>query len=186
MIRDRLRRLSRRVRGKPPASTGGIGPGFRIEQSADVQSLADASDAAFDRLEAVLASMPEPARDRVAQGLARGALGVRTAVRKGVTAGQASGQLGHVTAPIAAALRDAAVHLETAWEDAESLGAPAAGREALGVVRDAGGRFGGAMARLPMQPALRPALVAALERWEGMALTGLERAVMGEAGPEGT
>ena len=151
-----------------------------------VQQFVRGSDAAFSRLTAVLEPLDEPARAVVVAGLERGAMGVRNASRKGVEAGRSSGQLGHVTAPIAASLRDAAAALEAAWTNALPLGAPATGLESLGVVRDAAGRFGGAMARLPAQPELGPALLAALERWEGMALTGLERAVTGAVGPEGT
>jgi hypothetical protein len=186
MIRDRLRRLSRRLRGASATPAGGIGPGFTAAQAPELQAFSAASDAAFARLAETLAPLPEPARERVGAALEKGARGMRAAVRKGVEAGQGTGQLGHVTAPIAQALRDAADHLDAAWSEAEPLGAPASGREALGVVRDAGGRFGGAMARLPMQPALGPALDAALDRWVGMALTGLERAVVGEAGPDET
>ena len=188
MIRDRLRELARRVRGgrAVPAASGGIGTGFRKEQAVGVEALVVASDAAFVRLTAVLEPLDEPARVVVAAGLERGAVGVRTAARRGLEAARATGQLGHMTAPVSAALRDAAVALEAAWKEAVPLGAPASGLESLGVVRDAAGRFGGAMARLPAQPALGPALLAALERWEGMTLTGLERAVAGAAGPEGT
>jgi hypothetical protein len=186
MIRDRLLRLRRRLRRTPSAPAGGVGAGFTAAQTPEVAALATASDAAFARLTATLSPLPEPARGVVAAGLERGARGVRAAVRKGAAAGESTGQLGHVTAPLAAALRDAADHLDAAWAEAAPGGAPPSGRESLGVFRDAAGRFGGAMARLPGQPALGPALVAALERWEGMVSSGLERAVQGEMGPDET
>ncbi|MEC7948936.1 MAG: hypothetical protein VX265_15310 [Myxococcota bacterium] len=188
MIRDRLRRVARRLRGAATASApaGGVGAGFTASQAPEVSAVAALSDAAFARLAEALEPLPEPAHVIVSGGLEKGARGVRAAVRKGVAAGQETGQLGHVTAPLAAALRDAAKHLDAAWEAAEDSGAPASGRSSLGVFRDAAGRFGGAMARLPMQPALGPALAAALERWEGMVASGLERAVQGEAGPDET
>lgn len=186
MIRDRLRRLRHRLRGAPSAPAGGVGAGFTAAQTPEVTQLAATSDAAFARLAATLSPLPEPARGVVEAGLERGARGVRAAVRKGAAAGESTGQLGHVTAPLAAALRDAADHLDAAWGEAEAMGAPASGRESLGVFRDAAGRFGGAMARLPGQPALGPALIAALERWEGMVASGLERAAQGEVGPDET
>lgn len=188
MIRDRLRALARRARERSTTTTpsSGIGTGFREEHVVAFQQFVKESDAAFSRLEAVLEPLGEPARAVVAAGLERGAVGVRNASRKGVEAGRASGQLGHATAPIAAALRDAAAALEAAWTEALPVGAPDRGLESLGVVRDAAGRFGGAMARLPAQPELGPALAAAMDRWEGMSLTGLERAVTGSTGPEGT
>ena len=186
MIRDRLRRLRRRLRGAPSAAAGGIGAGFSAEQATEIVAFAAASDAAFARLVGTLAPLPAPARGVVEAGLERGARGVRAAARRGAASGTETGQLGHATAPLAAALRDAAGHLDTAWAEAEPGGAPLGGRASLGVFRDAAGRFGGAMARLPGQPALGPVLAAALDRWEGMVASGLERAVQGEAGPDET
>ncbi len=186
MFLDRLRSLARRLRGRPtaPPPSAGVGAGFTRAQAPALQAFATASDAAFSRLSAIAAELPPAAAATVGAALESGARGVRKAVRKGVEAGADSGQLGHATAPLGAALRDAADLLDTAGAAAEVQGAPTDGRPSLSLFRDAAGRFGGALARLPAQPDLQVGLLTALERWEGMVVSGLERAVRGESGPD--
>jgi hypothetical protein len=189
MIRDRFKRLAGRLRGKSSASAAsspGIGAGFTPADSASLLAFSAASDLAFGRIEAQLASLDAEAAAPLREALQGGARLARGAARKGAKAGESSGQLGHATAPLGAALREAAERLEAAVAPAVAAGAPVAVGEVAQTARDAAGRFGGALARLPMRASLESGLLEALASWEGMVLPSIERAVVGDAGPDET
>ena len=186
MIRKGLRRIRRRFGGSTEAATASVGAVYSPQHEGHFAALAASAEETFERLGQVVASLPAPAAEQVQAGLARGLRRIRTAVRKGTAAAGQSGQLGHATAPLAAAFREVAVELEGAWTDAVALGAPSSGIESLAVFRDAAGRFSGAMARLPQSEDMALALQNALKGWEGMVVSGLERAVVGERGLDET
>ena len=195
MFRDALRGLLGRARrASAPAS---VGIGFQPPMDADFAALDPALAASFRRVDAALreawaagaGAAPGDAAAPLFDAFAAAERKLRAAAKAGVAAGMKSGQLGHATAPLAAAARDFAQRLPAVVVGVyvvhpplpRGLGAWLAGL-GPGATAAADG-LQAALARVPLAPALGPALLAAMSAYEADLLASLAPAAREPGAP---
>lgn len=176
MIRDALRGLLGRARRAGAAPVVGIG--FQPPMDADFAALDAPISAAFAGVDAALrsawstAGAPPDALAPLLDAYAAAERKLRAAWKAGVAAGMKSGQLGHATAPLAAAARDAAQRLPGVLAGVRAAAGPLppallALLDALGPASAAAAdTLQAALARVPEAAALGPALHAAVAAYE--------------------